>query len=101
MKSLSLYFAALTVTLSAHAQQVWVEAESFANQGGWVLETQFIDIMGSPYLMAHGMGTVPHHATKRCVRECPETPRMSLAFVARRLLASGLLLAVAAAQADD
>lgn len=34
-----------------------MEAESFTNQGGWVLETQFIDIMGSPYLMAHGMGT--------------------------------------------
>jgi hypothetical protein len=27
-----------------------------ANPGGWVLDTQFIDVMGSPYLMAHGMG---------------------------------------------
>ncbi len=35
---------------------VWVEAESFSQPGGWVLDTQFIDIMGSPYLMAHGMG---------------------------------------------
>lgn len=50
--------AALAATaLSAHAQQVWVEAESFTNYGGWMLDTQFIDIMGSPYLLAHGMGT--------------------------------------------
>jgi len=50
--------AALAATaLSTHAQQVWVEAESFANHGGWMLDTQFIDIMGSPYLLAHGMGT--------------------------------------------
>ncbi|WP_133796088.1 FAD-dependent oxidoreductase [Prosthecobacter fusiformis] len=50
--------AALAATaLSSHAQQVWVEAESFASPGGWMLDTQFIDIMGSPYLLAHGMGT--------------------------------------------
>jgi Succinate dehydrogenase/fumarate reductase, flavoprotein subunit len=33
-----------------------VEAESFTNKGGWVLDQQFMDLMGSPYLMAHGMG---------------------------------------------
>jgi len=33
-----------------------VEAESFQEPGGWVLDTQFIDTMGSPYLMAHGLG---------------------------------------------
>ncbi|MCW0220281.1 MAG: FAD-dependent oxidoreductase, partial [Prosthecobacter sp.] len=50
--------AALAVTaLSSHAQPIWVEAESFDNPGGWMLDTQFIDIMGSPYLLAHGMGT--------------------------------------------
>ena len=35
---------------------VWVEAESFRDKGGWVLDQQFMDLMGSPYLMAHGMG---------------------------------------------
>lgn len=49
---------ALTLSLSAYAEQVWIEAESFTKRGGWVLDTQFIDIMGSPYLMAHGMGKV-------------------------------------------
>jgi hypothetical protein len=38
------------------AQQILVEAESFHQPGGWVLDTQFIENMGSPYLLAHGMG---------------------------------------------
>jgi hypothetical protein len=38
------------------ADSVLVEAESFSEHGGWVLDTQFIDNMGSPYLLAHGMG---------------------------------------------
>ncbi|CAN5707034.1 FAD-dependent oxidoreductase [soil metagenome] len=40
----------------AHAAQAFIEAESFENAGGWVLDTQFIQTMGSPYLMAHGLG---------------------------------------------
>jgi len=35
---------------------VLVEAESFNHWGGWVLDQQSIDQMGSPYLMAHGLG---------------------------------------------
>ncbi len=42
---------------------VLVEAESFTNPGGWVLDTQFIEIMGSPYLMAHGLGVPVADAT--------------------------------------
>ena len=38
------------------ADSVLVEAESFWNHGGWSLDTQFIDTMGSPYLLAHGLG---------------------------------------------
>jgi len=33
-----------------------IEAESFRERGGWVIETQSIPIMDSAYLMAHGMG---------------------------------------------
>lgn len=36
--------------------QVFVETESFANKGGWVVDQQFMDLMGSPFLMAHGLG---------------------------------------------
>ena len=41
---------------AAAERVVFVEAESFADPGGWVLDTQFIQIMGSPYLLAHGLG---------------------------------------------
>jgi hypothetical protein len=39
------------------AADLFVEAESFLNKGGWVVDQQFMDLMGSPYLMAHGLGT--------------------------------------------
>jgi hypothetical protein len=36
--------------------QILVEAESFTGRGGWVVDQQFMDQMGSPFLMAHGLG---------------------------------------------
>lgn len=41
---------------SASAQTVLVEAEQFASLGGWDLDQQAMDVMGSPYLLAHGLG---------------------------------------------
>lgn len=41
---------------SANSADVFVEAESFREKGGWVVDQQFMDQMGSPYLMAHGLG---------------------------------------------
>lgn len=38
------------------SDSVLIEAESFQNPGGWKVDTQFIHIMGSPYLLAHGLG---------------------------------------------
>ncbi len=35
---------------------VLVEAESFARLGGWVIDQQAMDQMGSPYVLAHGLG---------------------------------------------
>ena len=35
---------------------IMIEAESFAEKGGWVLDNQSAVTMGSPYLLAHGMG---------------------------------------------
>jgi hypothetical protein len=40
-----------------------VEAESFSDTGGWKLDTQFIREMGSPYLLAHGLGQPVTDAT--------------------------------------
>lgn len=42
--------------LSSSASNLFIEAESFAKKGGWVVDQQFMDLMGSSYLMAHGMG---------------------------------------------
>jgi hypothetical protein len=36
---------------------IWLEAEQFDNRGGWIIDSQFVDQMGSPYLLAAGMGT--------------------------------------------
>lgn len=45
------------------AGELLVEAESFKSPGGWKLDTQFIDEMGSPYLLAHGLGRPVEDAT--------------------------------------
>ncbi len=52
---LSACLASLSL-LSAQAAGVWVETESFTHKGGWVVDQQFMDLMGSPYLLAHGLG---------------------------------------------
>src|SRR5438067_81458 len=47
----------LAFAVTAHAaDQLLVEAESFKDLGGWSLDTQFVQVMGSPYLLAHGLG---------------------------------------------
>lgn len=38
------------------AQHILVEAEQFANTGGWDVDQQFMEQMGSAYLLAHGLG---------------------------------------------
>jgi hypothetical protein len=37
-------------------EQVLLEAEAFDDCGGWVVDQQFMDQMGSPCLLAHGLG---------------------------------------------
>lgn len=55
----SLTFPAATVS----AQDMLIEAESFTDLGGWKLDTQSIQSMGSPYLLAHGLGVAVEDAT--------------------------------------
>ena len=45
-----------TGLFSSRAQTIFIEAESFDNKGGWVIDQQSMDQMGSPYLLAHGLG---------------------------------------------
>ena len=46
----------LFLTSVSLSQTVLVEAEGFADPGGWRVDQQYIDQMGSPVLLAHGMG---------------------------------------------
>ncbi len=42
--------------------EVFIEAESFKDIGGWVVDPQFVEQMGSPYLLAHGLGKPVNNA---------------------------------------
>lgn len=43
-------------TNGGDGMSILIEAESFDYCGGWMLDQQFMDQMGSPYLLAHGLG---------------------------------------------
>ncbi len=56
MKRLTLFLIIVVVGCkSASFHQLLVEAESFTDIGGWVSDAQFVEQMGSPYLLAHGL----------------------------------------------
>lgn len=47
----------MALTLNSHAMDhLLIEAESFSEKGGWVIDQQSFEILGSSYLLAHGMG---------------------------------------------
>ena len=56
MKRFLLTLLLSVLSVSVYATDILVEAESFADKGGWCLDQQFMGEMGSPYLLAHGMG---------------------------------------------
>ncbi len=59
------FFIVLLVT-SCHIPKpgtYLIETESFAEYGGWVLDNQSMMQMGSPYLLAHGLGVPVADAT--------------------------------------
>ncbi|NQV32306.1 MAG: hypothetical protein HQ515_06405, partial [Phycisphaeraceae bacterium] len=61
-----LIFAVTGILFAANREAelpVLVEAEGFADTGGWVIDPQFMDLMGSPYLLAHGLGVPVNDAT--------------------------------------
>ncbi|MFB0553495.1 MAG: FAD-dependent oxidoreductase, partial [Phycisphaerae bacterium] len=67
--SISIFSTLIVVTLLlslaslAGAQTILIETEGFENLGGWVVDQQFMDQMGSPYLLAHGLGQPVKDAT--------------------------------------
>ncbi len=38
-------------------KRIWIEAESVESLGGWLVDSQSMEEIGSAYIMAHGMGT--------------------------------------------
>ncbi len=56
MNKLLLISAIFALQCRGEAVPILVEAEGFADHGGWVVDPQFMDQMGSPYLLAHGLG---------------------------------------------
>jgi len=46
----------LVLSTPLFATDVLVEAEGFEKLGGWVIDPQFMDVMRSSYLLAHGLG---------------------------------------------
>jgi len=68
MKNAKKYVSCLILILSIYtgfSQGLLIEAESFDVKGGWVVDPQFVEQMGSPYLMAHGMGVPVENAMTR------------------------------------
>ena len=63
IRYLIIFIGIFTIQLNGNAQSFLVEAESFDNKGGWFVDPQFVEQMGSPYLLAHGLGTPVDNAT--------------------------------------
>lgn len=62
-----LFYFLLFISASLYAQEednnILIEAESFAEKGGWLVDPQFVEQMGSPYLIAHGLGKPVENAS--------------------------------------
>jgi hypothetical protein len=62
--STRIYVLLLTgLVMGGCKQEVFVECESFDDHGGWVVDPQFVEQVGSPYLMAHGLGEPVENAS--------------------------------------
>ncbi len=55
MKALCIFLVLLQSSM-IFAQDILIEAESFNLKGGWLVDPQFVEQMGSSYLLAHGLG---------------------------------------------
>lgn len=53
----------LLLALGVQAESVLLECEQFVDRGGWAVDSQFMDQMGSTFLLAHGMGAPVADAT--------------------------------------
>jgi hypothetical protein len=66
---------------------LWIDAEDFHDYGGWWMDTQFAPRMGSPFLIAAGLGTPVDNATTTVT--IPEAGEYRLWVRAKNWLANG------------
>ena len=64
MKAAAAAIAAVVAVLTASARRIDVHPQSF-DAGGWGLDVQFMDVIGSPCLIAHGRGIRVTDATAK------------------------------------
>ncbi len=76
MRIIYIVYLALILASCQKGQSLLIEAESFDDKGGWCVDQQFMDQMGSPFLLAHGLGTPVDDASKTIV--FPETGKYYL-----------------------
>jgi len=55
---------------------IWIEAEQFSDTGKWSNDSQYVDLMGSPYLLATGIGKPVADAVTNA--KVPETGKYRL-----------------------
>ena len=57
-KIAAIFIFGCVISLKTVAQKevIYIEAESFKKHGGWLVDQQSIDQMGSSFLLAHGLG---------------------------------------------
>ena len=61
---------AVCAACMCHAEnEIVMECEQFADKGGWTIDSQVIDEMGSAYLLAHGVGKPVADAKTRVAAE--------------------------------
>ena len=80
---------ATTLTTTAAPNEkcaVRIECEAFESHGGWVNDTQFMDQMGSPYLLAHGLGRPVANAKTFFRVSCDGRPHPLQMFNCRKTL---------------
>lgn len=74
--ALLVFAGVVTQPAAAQGHHLFVEAEQFADLGGWDLDQQSMDQMGSPYLLAHGLGVPVRDAVTSVTFPTPGTYRV-------------------------
>jgi hypothetical protein len=72
MRRLFYFLLSLTLVLGCRDRGfVFLEAESFDDAGGWVVDQQGMDVRGTSWMLAHGAGVPVDDASTRVALPCP------------------------------